>query len=582
MLCLIILRHGGVNDLGARKQALVSDTAAASASAHGLSAEAPTIGAMPETPAFTFIDLFAGIGGFHAAMKALGGECVYAVEIDPRAARVYEANWGEPAFGDITTLADDDRGVMEVPAHDVLCAGFPCQPFSKSGAQRGMDEARGTLFFNIASIITKHKPRVVLLENVRNLIGPRHAHEWEVIIQFLRQEGYHVSGRPAIFSPHLLPQWMGGTPQVRERVFITATLIPESLQKSLIPRDPVTGAVDYAALGPKPVAEMRDRFPMAPQGEPRSDRLFEPGDRTDGWNLLTSGILNEEDVIPECDLTPSEMLWIDAWDDFESIIRAKTKEKLEGFPYWADSWTDFREVWEFADLRLPRPRHNPKTGLFEPLADDPSHLLPTDITAPLIDRNLPDWKRSHLRRNHTFFKQHWREILGWAYRWGVYTELFPASRRKLEWQAQDAPRLWDTVMHFRPSGIRAKRATYLPALVAINQTSIIGPLKRRVSPQETARLQGLPGGFTFLDQKPAATYRQMGNGVAVGAVLHVFRQHVLRDAALLTEHDESGVGRRIVDAVGTDPTSSAWRAGLDQHQPAKPRLEKPTPLTAPF
>ena len=113
-------------------------------------------------PAFRFIDLFAGIGGFHAVMKAFGGECVYAVEIDPQAANVYDGQLGPPGrYGDITQDADDDLGIMNVPAHDVLCAGFPCQPFTKSGAQRGMDEARGTLFFNIASIIKAHHPKIV-------------------------------------------------------------------------------------------------------------------------------------------------------------------------------------------------------------------------------------------------------------------------------------------------------------------------------------------------------------------------------------------------------------------------------------
>jgi DNA (cytosine-5)-methyltransferase 1 len=124
---------------------------------------------------FKFVDLFAGIGGFHAALSAAGGECVYAVEIDSAAAAVYESNWGINPLGDITKDASDN--VMKVPQHDVLCAGFPCQPFSKSGAQRGMDETRGTLYWNILRIIQKRKPSVVILENVRNLAGPRHRHE---------------------------------------------------------------------------------------------------------------------------------------------------------------------------------------------------------------------------------------------------------------------------------------------------------------------------------------------------------------------------------------------------------------------
>src|SRR5215217_1050953 len=102
------------------------------------------------TPAFRFVDLFAGVGGFHAALKAYGGHCVYSVEIDRAAAEVYRRNWGHHPLGNIIDDANDTT--MNVPAHDILTAGFPCQPFSKSGAQRGMDEARGTLYWHILKI----------------------------------------------------------------------------------------------------------------------------------------------------------------------------------------------------------------------------------------------------------------------------------------------------------------------------------------------------------------------------------------------------------------------------------------------
>lgn len=507
-------------------------------------------------PAFRFVDLFAGIGGFHAVMKAFGGECVYAVEVDKQAATVYEANWGHKALGDITQDADDDLGIMNVPAHDVLCAGFPCQPFSKSGAQRGMDEARGTLFFNIASIIKTHHPKVVLLENVRNLIGPRHEHEWEVIIRTLREEGYNVSARPAIFSPHLLPEHLGGVPQVRERVFITATYAPDS-----VPRN-ADGTVDVVALGPPPVATMTDRFPrMAESNAP----IFDPGAADGGWSLLDGPVLDESHVIPGCDLTSAETLWIDAWDEFARFMHERTSTPLKGFPYWADSWLDFPEA-AAAMRRPPRPKHSSETGRYEPNSGA-GLRLPAKITRPRIDSTLPPWKQSHLRRNYDAFEDHWRDILPWAWRWGVYTDLFPASRRKLEWQAQDAKALWDTVMHFRPSGIRAKRATYLPALVAITQTSIVGPRERRLSPRETARLQGLPDSFIFPNQPAAATYKQMGNGVAIGAVQHVFREHVLRDESLLAA-DPQGIGPRIVEAAKST-TPGKFRERLEQHRPAK-------------
>jgi len=260
------------------------------------------------TPPFRYIDLFAGIGGFAAALESFGGECVYSVEIDKAAAEVYERNWGHSPLGDITKDANDS--VMNVPAHDLLAAGFPCQPFSKSGAQRGMDETRGTLYWNILKIIQAHHPTVVLLENVRNLAGPRHRHEWDVIIQTLREEGYRVSQTPTVFSPHLLPLERGGRPQVRERVFITATYAPEQVPK------------DLEFGGPSPAATLADKFG---DFDPKRD-----------WEI--EALLDDTHNVPGCDLTDSEMHWISAWDEFVQIMRPLMAGRpLPGFPIWADA-----------------------------------------------------------------------------------------------------------------------------------------------------------------------------------------------------------------------------------------------------
>ncbi len=457
-----------------------------------------TAGRVPDVahPQFRFVDLFAGVGGFHAAMQAFGGRCVYAVEIDKAAAKVYRRNWGYNPLGDITKDADED--VMNVPAHDVLAAGFPCQPFSKSGAQRGMDETRGTLFWNIAQIIEQWKPKVVLLENVRNIAGPRHLHEWQVILETLRDLGYRVSETPAIFSPHLLPPERGGRPQVRERVFITATHNPTGMGDGL--------AVDPVAL---------------------------TSDKIDGWDPKAEwhleDLLDDSHNIPGCHLTDSERLWIDAWNDWVETWYEKTEgRRPPGFPVWADSWTDFDEVVAKFDK------------------------VPTHRDLMHDDANLPLWKAGHLAKNYSLFSEQREWIDTWAQKWGVFTDKFPASRRKLEWQAQDEARLWDTVMHLRPSGIRAKRPTYLPALVAITQTSIIGPRERRLSPRETARLQGLPDTFDFGPQRAAVTYKQMGNGVNVGVVWHVMREHVKRDEDVLKR---TAGGRRVLDAVLSAPLS---------------------------
>ncbi len=458
-------------------------------------------------PAFRFIDLFAGVGGFHAALKALGGECVYAVEIDKAAAAVYHRNWGHDPLGDITK--DATKTVMNVPAHEVLAAGFPCQPFSKSGAQRGMDETRGTLYWNILQIIEKRKPKVVLLENVRNLAGPRHIHEWNVIIETLREQGYRVSDTPAIFSPHLLPPERGGRPQVRERVFITATHNPTGLDDDF-EVDPVALASDMID-GWKPKVE---------------------------WHL--EDLLDDTHNVPGCDLSKPERKWIDAWDDFIQQWYEHTEgRRPPGFPIWADEWKK--------TARLVK-----KFG-----------MVPTYDMLMEADDLLPRWKAGHEAKNHSLYWTNREWIDAWTKKHAVYTQAFPASRRKLEWQAQDTPRLWDTVMHLRPSGIRAKAPTYLPALVAITQTSIVGPRERRLSPRETARLQGLPDTYDFGDQRPAATYKQMGNGVNVGVVWHIMREHVIRDEDVLKR---TKAGRQILEAVWTAPLSPDER--LSQHKPA--------------
>ena len=435
--------------------------------------------ARTDSSPFTFVDLFAGIGGFHAALSALGGSCVYASEIDPDASAVYQRNWGLQPAGDIVAAT---TGCMDVPAHDVLAAGFPCQPFSKSGYQRGMDEARGTLFWNICRVLEQRHPSVVLLENVRNLAGPRHAHEWDVIVRSLRELGYRVSSTPAVFSPHLLPPEHGGRPQVRERVFVLAAYVG-GLQD--IDVDPVV------------------RNKPLPGWEPAS-----------GWDVRRDLPLDEKLTAADAAkvaLSGPEVEWIDAWDDFCQTLRQDGAIRLPGFPVWADAFVTTDDL--------------------------------------VIDETTPRWKADFLRKNALLYTTHRRAIDAWLDRWNGL-EHFPASRRKLEWQAQDAPSLWETVMHFRPSGIRAKRPTYLPALVAITQTSIVGNRRRRITTREAARLQGLPEWFDFGDQRDALTYRQLGNGVNVGVAHHVLREHVLQHRELIGMHAPG-----LVAAVGDAPPS---------------------------
>ena len=173
---------------------------------------------------FKYIDLFSGIGGFHQAMEQLGGECILSSEIDSYAIDVYRDNYKEESGINIRDINEKD-----IPDFDVLCAGFPCQSFSKAGKQLGFkDETKGTLFFDIERILLEKKPKYFILENVRNLVSHDHGNTYKVIVKHLKSAGYQLTKEPLIISPHQF-----GIPQLRERVVIVGKYNPNNIEESL-------------------------------------------------------------------------------------------------------------------------------------------------------------------------------------------------------------------------------------------------------------------------------------------------------------------------------------------------------------
>ena len=235
---------------------------------------------------FKSIDLFCGIGGFHQAMADLGGECVYASDIDADCRKTYERNYGIKPDGDITKVEAKD-----IPAHNVLCGGFPCQAFSKAGNRLGFaDPTKGTLFFDIMRIAKYHKPEYMLLENVRNLASHDGGNTWRVIHDSIIEAGYNVIDEPVIFSPHYM-----GVPQHRERVFIMCV------------------RKDIGDL--PPFYFNQERMPKC----------------------SIDSILQKDSEIEDLDrymLKPEQIEWIDNWNEFIQGIKC---DKLPGFPIWADS-----------------------------------------------------------------------------------------------------------------------------------------------------------------------------------------------------------------------------------------------------
>jgi len=163
---------------------------------------------MAKEAKFTFIDLFAGIGGMRQAFERHGGKCVFSSEWDKFAQITYQTNFKEMPHGDITKISNGD-----IPAHDVLLAGFPCQPFSHAGLKKGFDDTRGTLFFDVARIIKDKKPSLALLENVKGFKNHDGGRTFKTIVEVLNEIGYDVFAKVLNASDF-------GLPQNRERIYI--------------------------------------------------------------------------------------------------------------------------------------------------------------------------------------------------------------------------------------------------------------------------------------------------------------------------------------------------------------------------
>ena len=252
---------------------------------------------------FEFIDLFAGIGGFHIAMTNLGGKCVLASEIDEFAIQTYKENYGIDSNHDITQIKD-----IDVPKHDVLCGGFPCQPFSKAGTQDGFgDPTKGTLFFQICRILKAKRPKYIFLENVRNLVSHDNGNTWNVIKQSLENLGYILTEKPIIMSPNQL-----GVPQLRERVYILG------IHKS-------TG-----------VKKLEISLP------PKLDKKLD---------IYKSSILETGEVDKKYYISKHEEYVLTAWDEFYKGI----KEKVLGFPVWA---FEFKKTYDYNTEEFPAWKQN--------------------------------------------------------------------------------------------------------------------------------------------------------------------------------------------------------------------------------
>jgi DNA (cytosine-5)-methyltransferase 1 len=385
-----------------------------------------------------FADVFAGLGGFHLAAKELGGECVFASELNSGLRSLYSKNFGIEPLGDIRHV-----GVKDIPAHDLLCAGFPCQPFSKAGEQAGwQDTERGNVFDSIIAILREHMPEFVMLENVAHFANHDGGSSYLRVKSSLQSLGYEV--KESKLSPHEF-----GVPHFRERLFVVARM----------------GGLDGFKF-PEPIA--------------------------DNSTLSIDSVL---------DSNPPEALKIgekvtrclETWQEFLQAIPLSAK--LPSFPIWGMEFdaTYPYETDSLADVPLTRLRSC--LGSFgEPLhyrfRKEIMTLVPSHARA--TQGAFPRWKQDFIRQNRQFLLEH-RDVISHLI---PRIKEFPSSLQKLEWNCQGELRdIWRYIIQFRASGVRVKRTTTAPSLVAMTgtQVPIIGWQKRYMTIRECARLQSMDG-----------------------------------------------------------------------------------------
>ncbi|MCK5606761.1 DNA (cytosine-5-)-methyltransferase [Candidatus Pacearchaeota archaeon] len=403
-----------------------------------------------------FIDLFSGLGGFNFALDDLGHKCVFACEIEDHLRNCYLENFGIKPRGDIGKI--DEK---EIPKHDILCAGFPCQPFSKAGPQKGLnDKNNGGLFYEIIRIIKFHQPTFLIMENVPNIKSHDDGKTWTKIKKLLSTEGYDVSTKD--LSPHHF-----GIPQIRLRTYIVAKK-----------------------------GKLNDfKWP-----NPLED---------DKPNISVLSILDENPRDARS-LSPNVRKCLDVWQEFLDIVPEETKIP---HPLWA---MEFGATYPYEDTtphKMTLKELRKYRGSFGKKLEGNRRKklyggLPSHARRP--DTKFPNWKIAMIKRNRDFYKEK-KEILD---TWLPKIMEFPSSFQKLEWNVGKAERnINKYIIQCRASGVRVKLPTTSPSLVATNTTQIpiIAWENRYMTLLECSRLQSMEK--LDMPKHSSLAYNALGNAV---------------------------------------------------------------------
>lgn len=445
------------------------------------------------------IDLFAGLGGFHHSFDKLGKElgfdvhCEFVSELKEDLRELYRRNYNVPAEiinPDITLLNSDEEILRLVPEHDILCGGFPCQPFSKAGKQEGFndEEGRGVLFNYIAEIIRVRRPKCIFLENVANLETHDDGNTWQVIQNKLKNElNYDI--RAKVISPHEY-----GFPQYRKRIYIVGI-------------DGERGSLDNFTWPAKPVKATCD----------------------------ITAIMEEHPTNPQ-PIKDAQQHYIDVWQQFLQLC-VEHNAKLPAAPIWAMEFGADYDYKELVPAKQPLSNLQGKHGklgnivcgntMVECLAQLPNYAQPSKKKGKENEKRFPDWKIKFIYENRKFYEAN----RDWLDPWKEQIRNWENSFMKFEWNCDEdgVMNIANKILQFRPSGLRVKRPTYSPALTFMSSQVPIFPgvvyndqegneiHGRYMTMVEAARVQGM-GELNFDGLKKARIYEALGNAVDVEIV----------------------------------------------------------------